>query len=245
MNVADVMTRDVVHVAPQAPLREVAHLLSERRISGVPVVDEAGTCVGVVSEADLLPKQLSRRPSHRLPLEWLLGDGRDPYEQRRRAATSAAQAMSSPAVTIAPDRPLREAASLMVERKVTRLPVVSDGAVVGILTRADLVRAYLGLDEEIRRTVREHILRKTMWLEPTRFTVDVDDGRVRISGHVDRRSTARIITRLIGQVDGVTEVTSGIGWDFDDSHIGPPLETEPEPGAASIAAPRVAQPIHR
>lgn len=245
MNVADVMTRDVVHVAPDAPLREVAQLLSERRISGVPVVDEAGTCVGVVSEADLLPKQLSRGPSQRLPLEWILGDRHDPEEQRRRAATTAAQAMSSPAVTIGPDRPLREAAGLMVERDVTRLPVVSEGALVGILTRADLVRAYLGLDEEIRRTVREHVLRTTMWLDPTRFSVDVRDGRVTVGGHVDRRSTARIITRLIGVVDGVVEVTSGIGWDFDDSHIGPPLETEPEPGAASIAARSVPQPIHR
>lgn len=245
MNVADVMTRDVLSVAPQTPLREVARLLGERRISGVPVVDEAGTCLGVVSEADLLPKQLSRGPSRRLPLEWIFGERHDPEEVRRRAASTAAQAMSAPAVTIGPDRPLRDAAEVMVDRGVNRLPVVSEGTLVGILTRADLVRAYLGLDEEILRTVREQVLRKTMWLDPTRFSVEVCDGRVRLGGHVDRRSTARIIARLVGLVDGVTEVASGIGWEFDDSHIDLPIETEAEPGAASITARHSPQPIHR
>ena len=245
MKIADVMTRDVLSVAPETPLREVARLLSERRISGVPVVDEAGACVGILSEADLLPKQLSRGPSRRLPLEWILGERTDPEELRRRSATTAAQAMSAPAVTIAPDRPLREAAALDHERGVNRLPVVSEGALVGIVTRADLVRAYLRLDDEIGREVREQVLRKTMWLDPTRFSIEVSDGRVRIGGQVDRRSTARIIERLIGVVDGVTEVASSIGWAFDDSHLDLPLETEREPGAASIAARGTPRPIHR
>ena len=245
MKIADVMTRDVLSVGPETPLREVARLLSERRISGVPVVDEAGACVGILSEADLLPKQLSRGPSRRLPLEWILGERTVPEELRRRSATTAAQAMSAPAVTIAPDRPLREAAALDHERGVNRLPVVSEGALVGIVTRADLVRAYLRLDDEIGREVREQVLRKTMWLDPTRFSIEVSDGRVRIGGHVDRRSTARIIERLIGVVDGVTEVASSIGWAFDDSHLDLPLETEREPGAASIAARGTPRPIHR
>jgi CBS domain-containing protein len=245
MSVADVMTRDVLTVAPEAPLRDVARLLSERRISGVPVVDRAGACVGIISEADLLPKQFSRGPSSRMPLEWILGDREDPEEMRRRSARTAAQAMSAPAVTIAPDRPLREAAGLMVECGVNRLPVISEGALVGIVTRADLVRAYLGLDDEILRTIREHVLRRTMWLDPARFTVEVSDGRVRIGGHVDRRSTARIITRLVGVVDGVAEVASAIGWDFDDSHLDLPIDSEPVPGSASLTARRAPQPMHR
>ncbi|HET8776537.1 MAG TPA: CBS domain-containing protein [Candidatus Limnocylindria bacterium] len=245
MKVADVMTRDVVSVAPATPLREVAQLLTEHRISGVPVVDEAGTCVGIVSEADLLPKQLSRRPSQRQAFEWLLGDRVDPEEMRRKSARTAVQAMSAPVATIAPDRPVREAAGLMVECAVNRLPVVSEGTLVGIITRADLVRAYLGLDDDILRTIRDQVLRKTMWLDPAGFTIEVSDGRVRIGGHVDRRSTARIIARLIGVVDGVAEVASAIGWDFDDSHLDLPIESEPVPGSASLTARRAPQPMHR
>jgi CBS domain-containing protein len=245
MKVADVMTRDVISVAPDSPLREVARILSERRISGVPVVDDAGAVVGIVSEADLLPKQVSRPPSRRRPLEWIFGERHDPEELRRRAATTASEAMSAPAVTIAPDRPLREAAAFMVDRRMNRLPVVSDDGLVGMITRADLVRAYVRLDEEIVDAIREEVLRDTMWLDPDRFDIAVREGRVKISGTVDRRSTARIIKRLVGLVDGVTEVVSDIGWEFDDTDLEPVGELEPEPGASSITKRRRPQPLHR
>ena len=136
MKVSDVMTRGAISVPPETPLRDLARLLSEERISGVPVVDADGRCLGVVSEADVLVKQLSRPLSRRLPLEWLLGESHDPDELRRRAATTAAEAMTSPAVTIDQDRPLREAATLTVDRGINRLPVVADDRLVGTLSRA-------------------------------------------------------------------------------------------------------------
>ena len=107
--------------------------------------------------------------------------------------------------------------------------------VAGVMTR----------DDEILRSIREQVLRKTMWLDPAEFIIEVSGGRVRIGGHVDRRSTARIIARLIGVVDGVAEVASAIGWDFDDSHLDLPIENEPVPGAASLTARRAPQPMHR
>lgn len=244
MKVKDVMTSDVISVSPQTPLREVARILSDSRISGVPVVDEAGACIGVVSEGDLLAKQVSQ-PTSRRPLEWIFGERRDPEEARRRAATTAAEAMSSPVVTIDVDRPLRGAAALMVERDVNRLPVLADGKLVGIVSRADLVRAYLRQDDEILAAVRDDVLRRTMWLDPSDFDVSVRDGAVRVTGQVDRRSTARIVERLIGLVDGVVHVESGIGWEFDDSHLEPTAEAEPEPGAVSLAARDRPPPLHR
>lgn len=245
MKVLDRMTRAVISVAPETPLRDVARVLSEHHISGVPVVDDAGTCIGVVSEADLLVKLLSRPQSRRSPLEWIFGERHDPQEMRRHAATTARQAMSTPAITIESDRPFREVAALMVDRGVNRLPVVEGGQLVGIVTRADMVQAYLRLDEEILDSIRGYVLRRTMWLDPSDFDIEVREGVVRIAGTVDRQSTARIIERLIGLVDGVTEVQSALAWELDDTTLEPPTDAEREPGAASIISREHPQPLHR
>jgi CBS domain-containing protein len=244
MKVRDAMSRSVVSVTPQTRLREVARLLHEHNISGLPVLDADGTCIGVISEADLLVKQLSRPVSTRLPLDWILGDRHDPEEIRRRGATVAVEAMTSPAITIAPDRPLREAAAIMVDRGVNRLPVVQEGRVVGIVSRADLVSAYLRQDEDIAHAVRDGVLRRTMWLDPGEFDLDVREGVVRIAGTVDRRTTAGIIERLLGVVDGVVEVQSELAWTMDDTAM-PSEPAETEPGAASLAARTHPQPLHR
>jgi CBS domain-containing protein len=245
MKVRDIMTRDVISVGTTTPLREVALILAESRISGVVVVDESRTPVGIVSEGDLLAKQLSRPAKRRDALEWIFGEHADADELRRRAAVTAAEAMSAPVVTIDADRPLREVAALMVDRDVNRLPVMADGVLAGIVTRADMVRAYLALDDEIASTIREQVLRKTMWLEPTSFDVAVRDGRVEIAGQVDRRSTADIVARLIGVVDGVVSVKADLRWALDDTHLAPAVETEAEPGAASLVAREERMPLHR
>lgn len=244
MRVSDVMTRTLIGVPPEMPLRDVARLLSEHRISGVPVIEE-GTCIGVVSEADLLVKQLGRSVSRRMPIEWIIGEHHDPAELRRRAATTAREAMTSPAVTIAEDRLVREAAAMMVDKNVNRLPVTRDGRVVGIVTRSDLVRAYLRLDAEILRIVREEILRGTMWIDPDTLEVTVREGIVYLTGTVDRRSTARIIEKLVGLVDGVAQVVSSLAWEADDTHMAPAGESEREPGAASVTRREPLQPMHR
>lgn len=245
MKVKDVMTRDPVTVGPDMQLRDLAHLLTDRQISGVPVVDEDGRCVGVVSETDLLIKQLNRPLSRRLPLEWIIGERHDPDELRRRAATTAAQAMSAPAITITADRPVREAAAIMVDRNVNRLPVVSDGRVIGIITRSDMVRAYLRVDDEIVAAVRDDVIRRTLWLDPTGFELTVDDGIVHIGGLIDRRSTARILEKLIALVEGVVDVQSTIEWELDDSHLQPAGDRELEPTAASVTARDRPQALHR
>lgn len=245
MKIRHVMTREVISVAPETPLRDVARLLGEHQISGVPVVDADGACIGVVSEADLLVKQLNRQQPTRLSLEWFLSAPPDLGELRRRTAITAAEAMTAPALTIEADRPLREAAALMVDRGVNRLPVVSGTALVGMVTRADLVRAYLGSDDEIARAVREDLLRHTMWLDPADFDVRVREGVVSIAGRVDRRSTAGIVGRLIGLIEGVAEVRDAMTWQLDDTTWEPPGEPEREPGAASIARRDQPQPTHR
>jgi CBS domain-containing protein len=236
VKVRDVMTNEVVSVPPATRLTDLARLLSERQISGVPVVDGGGDLVGVVSEADLVAKQAGRPMSRRTPLDWIFGERPGPGELRRRAATTVAQAMTAPVITVDADRPLREAAALMVDRGVNRLPVTDAGRPVGIITRADLVRAYLKRDEEILRSVREDVIRHAMWLDPDELRVEVGEGVVRIGGTVDRRSTARILEKLIGLVEGVDGVANDLTWEFDDSALEPTEPDGPEPGAASLTA---------
>jgi CBS domain-containing protein len=237
VNVSDVMTREVATVTPEAPLKEVALLMAERRISGVPVVDAFGQLLGVVSEADLLLKHRPNRPRSELGLlGWVFGDAPPPAELRKRGATTAAQAMTAPAVTTEPEASLREVASVMLDRRINRLPVVKDGRLVGIVSRADLVRAYLRADEESLRLAREHVLRDLMWLDPNEFKIQVSDGVLRISGVVDRRSDATIIRKLLGLVEGVERVVDELRWELDDEHLSPALDTERGPGAVSLVA---------
>jgi len=214
MKIGDVMTRDVVTVTPDTPLKEAAHLLVEHRVSGLPVVADAEV-VGVLSEGDLLFKQ--RGPAERKGvLAWLL----DPHGMERQLkldATTVADAMTAPPVTIESRRPLHVAAVLMLEKGVNRLPVVDWGELVGIVTRADLVRAFARDDAQIKQEIEQEVLRRGMWLdEPTGVIVSVDAGEVRLDGELERRTEAEVAEALVGRVAGVVSVASHLTWREDD-----------------------------
>ena len=138
------MSHDVVSVGPEAPLRDVAELLVAHRVSGLPVCDETGRVVGVVSEADVIWVELGRQLASGV-IGWILA--KVDHEHRRITARTAGEAMSSPALTIASTATDLEAAQIMIEHHVNGLPVVDDGRLVGIVARADLVRAFLRPDE--------------------------------------------------------------------------------------------------
>jgi CBS domain-containing protein len=197
------MTQDVATVRPEAPLKEVAALLAEKRISGVPVCDADGALVGVVSEADIVVKEEGLEPARKRSLaSSLRGDSR----VQKIAAATAGEAMTSPAVTIAPRRQVSEAARLMTERSVNRLPVVEDGTLVGIVTRADLVAAFARSDGDIRREIVDELLVRTLWIEPGLLRVDVDEGNVTISGQVETQTELELASAFIRRVPGVVDV---------------------------------------
>jgi len=214
MKVEQVMTREVVTVTPETPLKEVAAILAERRISGLPVCDETSRVVGVVSENDILFKELGPDQRRGGPLVWLLDPA--PSRSPKTIARTAAEAMTSPAVTTRPKAQVSEAARVMVERGVNRLPVVKDSQLVGIVTRADLVKAFVRSDEEIAREIREDVIRETLWLVPEELKVEVDHGDVKIAGRVDTRTDADLIKAFASKVPGVISVTGEIEWVFDD-----------------------------
>jgi CBS domain-containing protein len=210
MRVEQIMTRDVVHVAPDTSLKEVATLLVDNRISGVPVCDAEGVVLGVVSEADILRKEEGIGTDFPRPVAWLLRrlDG----DLRKIEARTAADAMTRPALTVRPSQQAAEAARLMVERNVNRVPVVAGGKLAGIVSRADLVRAFTRPDEELEREIRDDVLFRTMLLVPEDFRVTVRDGHVSIGGHVATEADAAIVVRWIRQIPGVVHVEADLDW---------------------------------
>jgi CBS domain-containing protein len=210
MKVKDVMTQRVVTVEPWTPLKEVARLMVERRVSGLPVVDEDGSVIGVVSEGDILVKERGQVVERSLFDHLLEVDG---DQGVKHDAQDAANAMTSPAVTIRPDRAVSEAAALMLDRCVNRLPVVDrHGVLLGIVTRADLVRAFVREDDAIEREIREDVTLRTLWNVPERLTVGVDSGEVTIEGEVADADSAELLVRFVERVPGVVGIRSRVTW---------------------------------
>jgi CBS domain-containing protein len=213
MRVDELMTKEVRTVAPETTLKEVAELLVRHGISGLPVCDTDGRVLGVVSEADILLKERGTDTS---------GAPRAVFSGRRRvppkaSARTAGEAMTSPAVTISPFRSVHEAARLMIEHRVNRLPVVRNDEILGIVTRADFVRAFQRHDHEIALEISDDILKRTVWLDPGQVAVRVDAGEVTLRGKVEGRSDAQLIERLVARVAGVVGVTSELTWRVDDT----------------------------
>jgi CBS domain-containing protein len=214
MRVDEVMTRDVVTVPPEASLKDVAAALVEHGISGLPVCDDDGHVLGVVSEWDILVKERGVRRHRGGSLAWLV-DGTSYAEVRKATAHTAGEAMSSPAVTIGTYRTVAEAARMMLERGINRLPVVRGDKLVGIVTRADLVRAFMRSDTEIGREITEEV-EQTLWISPEEVQVEVEGGDVMLKGQLQARSDAHLLARLASRVPGVVEVHSELTWRVDD-----------------------------
>ena len=95
----------------------------------------------------------------------------------------------------------------------------SDGELLGIITRADLVRAFVRSDDELTETIRNEVLIREMWLDPDKFTVRVDHGTAHVEGSVQKRSTAEVITRLLAMVPGIVATETIITWTEDDGGV--------------------------
>ncbi len=214
MRVQDLMTTPALSIGPEASLKDVAAIFVERGVSGLPVRDAQNRVIGVVSQGDILYKEHSSPDSGRRLGGWL---------RRRRAAVLKSQArtvreaMSSPPIVVSPWSSTSEAARLMTEYGVNRLPVVKDDVLVGIVTRTDLVRAFVRSDEEIERELRDEVIERTMWLDRDSVHVDVKRGAVSLTGTLRSRSDVALLERMTARIPGVVTVTSGLEWTVDDA----------------------------
>lgn len=211
--VSDVMTRDVVAVGPDEDFKTVARLLHLHEVSALPVVDREGRLVGIVSESDLLAKERERganRPP--LGLRWS-ADG-------LAEARTAGDVMTSPAICIAPDASIPEAARLMHRESVKRLPVIDhNGDLLGIVSRADLLKTFTRSDESIRRDIIEEVLKKSLAIDPRTVRVDVFNGQVRLNGEVESKSLATLVVKMVQRVEGTVAVDSKLTSRLDDSKV--------------------------
>ncbi|MER6611533.1 CBS domain-containing protein [Streptomyces sp. NPDC000927] len=217
--VEDVMTTAVVSARPDAGFKDIARHLAEHDITAMPVVDDQGRPIGVVSEADLLRKQESQAdPGGHLTITYL-----QPAERAKAQALTAEGVMTSPAVTARLRWSVVEAARAMARHHVKRLPVVDDAdRLVGIVSRGDLLRVFLRRDPAIREEIATDVLTRTLGVAPGAVTVQVTDGRVTLSGTMPQSSLIPIAVRLCQSVDGVVDVTHHLRAEPDTAVGTPP-----------------------
>jgi CBS domain-containing protein len=199
--VADVMSTRVIAVKRSADYKEICSVLHRYRVSACPVINDAGLVVGVVSEADLLHKVADPNlPSGLIRLRWKLA------EESKVNAVTAAQLMTSPAVSIQPDAPLAVAARVMQERRVRRLPVVGPGGLlIGIVSRSDLLSVFERPDPDIHDEVLG-VIAGEFGLDVPDFEVTVASGIVTIAGPVGQLETALALVARVRHTEGVVAV---------------------------------------
>ncbi|MFE3644406.1 CBS domain-containing protein [Streptomyces sp. NPDC059169] len=217
--VGEVMTPDVVQACQETPLKDVAQLLARHRISGLPVVDADDKVLGVISETDLVRRQTAgarRAQGIRSRLPALRRKARVTAAKAR--AMTAAQLMSTPAITVHPEQRVADAARVMERHQIERLPVVDEeDRLVGIATRRDLLRVFLRTDEEIRQEIIDEVLTHAMCLPPHIVIVSVHDGMATLEGRLERRSDIPVAVRLSWRVDGVVGVMNSLTFLVDDT----------------------------
>ncbi|MFB6562798.1 CBS domain-containing protein [Streptomyces sp. NPDC056400] len=195
--VSDVMSHTAVAIGREASYKEIVEVMHQWKVSALPVLEGEGRVVGVVSEADLLPKEEFRRDDPRLPEQL--------DEASKAGAVLAEELMSSPAVTIHPDATLAEAARIMARKAVKRLPVVNDvGMLEGVVSRSDLLKVFLRPDEEIAEEIRQLVLGELPL--PAHVDFSVLEGVVTLHGPVRDRALVPLLARAIRAVEGVVDV---------------------------------------
>jgi CBS domain-containing protein len=209
--VADVMTRNVIAVREGASFKEIAARLRDEHVSAFPVLDNANTVIGVVSEGDLIAK------------EAVAGDGQDytgplagllhRHELEKARGVTAGELMTKPPVTVHAEDLVSQAAQLMYDNRVKRLPVVDGaGRLVGIVSRTDVLSVFSRPDEEIRHQITQDVLLDTYLTDPLRFRVTVKDGVVTIAGEPETAAVGHEIVGTIRHIEGVVAVRDRLDY---------------------------------
>jgi len=222
VNAADVMTRSVLSVTPNASLVEAIRLMLGNHISGLPVIDEAGQLVGILTEGDLLRRGETGTERHRPRwLEILLGPGRLASEYVRTHGRKVDDIMTREPVSVAPEAPLDEIVELMERHRIKRVPVIEGDKLVGIVSRADFLRALARrLDEQTAAAVgddqiRERILAelaKVSWVPRDGIEIAVENGVVNLNGVILDENEREALRVAAENVPGVRAVEDHLVW---------------------------------
>jgi CBS domain-containing protein len=221
MKAADVMVSNVITVRADTSVAKIAELLLANRISAVPVVDESNALVGIVSEGDLIHRVETVTERHRsLWLEFFVGKETLAREFIKSHARKATDVMTRSVITVKPDTPLGELASLLEKHRIKRVPVVQDGKIVGIVSRANLVQALVSLgtattpdaavkDSALRDNLLAQLRPKSWW--SNNVNVIVRNGTVELWGVVESEAERDAIRIAVEVTPGVHKVSNNLG----------------------------------
>jgi CBS domain-containing protein len=213
--VVDVMTANPVAVRADASFKEIAARLRELHVSAFPVLDAGDKVIGVVSEADLLPKEALEAGYEGHPGR--LARLRRHAERRKAAGLTASDVMSRPPVTIGPFDLVSHAAHLMYDHGFTCLPVVGQGGLAGMITRGDVLSVFGRTDADIRSEIVRKVLLGYFLADPATFTVTVHDGVVTIKGEPETADVGRSIISSVRHMEGVIAVRDQLTYPSDTS----------------------------
>ncbi len=217
----DIMTADVITIAPSLAVERIAQLLLSCNISGVPVVDAEGALVGLVSEGDLIRRDGDPERGR----SWWLNLFTGPEERARDYVKShgrrAEEVMTREVITVGEETPVGEIARLLEKRRIKRVPVVRDGRVVGIVSRANLLHGLATHKDRLditpspdERTIREEVLalvKREGWITHGSLNVMVADGVVELWGWVDSEAERKALLIAVEEIAGVREVNDHLG----------------------------------
>jgi len=207
-SVREIMTTQVVAVKRGASFKEMAARLRRDRVSAFPVVDDDGKVIGVVSEADMLAKEVLNA-DHTGTITAMLHR----REQDKADGLTARDLMTHPAVTVTPDDSVEQAARLMYTLQIRRLPVIDhDGRLVGIVSRTDVLAVYDRPDDEIRQEIIDNVIVLGFLRDPDQFTVEVQAGVVTLTGDPESTSLGQDLVRKIRHVQGVVAVRDRLSY---------------------------------
>jgi CBS domain-containing protein len=207
-SVKDVMSTQVVAVKLGASFKEMASRLRQSRVSAFPVIDDDGKVIGVVSEADMLAKEVLNADQAGTITAML-----HRREQDKADGLTARDLMTHPAVTVTPEDSVEQAARLMYTLQIRRLPVIDhDGRLVGIISRTDVLAVYDRPDDEIRQEIIDNVIVHGFLQDPEVFTVGVQAGVVTLEGSPDSAALGQDLVGKVRHVQGVVAVRDRLSY---------------------------------
>jgi CBS domain-containing protein len=216
MKAHDIMTRDVTTVSPDTSVRDIAALMMEKHISGVPVLTNNGKIIGMVSQSDLLHRaELGTERKHKWWFRTFADSNALAREYAKAHGLKAHDIMSRYVVSVRDDAELRDVADILDSHRIKRVPVVQEGRLVGIITRGDLVRALSQVQiSKAAKKIDNAALHKTLhdrirtqpWMNDSYINLTVNDGVVELWGYVVSTDQHNALRALVEETDGVSRV---------------------------------------
>jgi CBS domain-containing protein len=242
MNASDIMTRKLISVMPDTTIVEAARLMLKHHVSGLPVTDGSGAIVGIITEGDLLHRaETGTERRHPRWLDLILGPGHQAHDYADSHARKVGEVMTTDIAWVSPEEPLEGVVEAMDKRRIKRVPVIENCRLVGIVSRADLVRALVQRlsreekaaaktisDTNIHKTILA-IIEKEPWAPRYSVDVTVKNGVVELRGAITDERARAALTVAAENVPGVKQVRNHLAWVEPNSGLVIPAAGDVEP----------------